>query len=47
MLLDPDFEFIDVSGLRWDGKGAAAFPSPFISDRARAVLFSNVVTGLR
>jgi len=42
LLLDPDYTFTNLYGLRWDAKGETAYPSTFVLDSARKVLFAKV-----
>ncbi len=42
LALDPDYSFTNQYGLRWDAKGETSYPSTFVLDKARKVLFSKV-----
>lgn len=42
LALDPDFGFTNSYGLRWDALGETSFPSTFVLDTKRTVLFSKV-----
>jgi len=42
LLLDPDFSFTKQYGLRWDAAGETAYPSTFVLDSKRKVLFAKV-----
>ena len=42
LALDPDFGFTNSYGLRWDAKGETSFPSTFVLDTERVVLFAKV-----
>ncbi len=44
-LLDPDYEFTNQYGLRWDAKGETAYPSTFVLDKTGKVLFAKVSQG--
>ncbi len=41
-LLDPDFSFTKAYDLRWDAPSETAYPSTFVLDRQRKVLFALV-----
>jgi peroxiredoxin len=41
VLLDPDYQFTNAYGLRWDAKSETAYPSTFVLDRARKVTFAR------
>src|SRR3954447_24668227 len=43
MLLDPDYEFTNLYGLRWNSPRETAYPSTFVIDRQGTVMFSRVV----
>lgn len=43
LLLDPDYEFTNRYGLRWDAPNETAYPSSFVLDRNGLVLFSKTV----
>lgn len=42
ILLDPDFAFTTAYGLRWNAKNETAYPSTFVIDGERKVLFAKV-----
>lgn len=42
LLLDPDFSMINRYGLRWNAKNETSYPSTFVLDRERKVLFAKV-----
>ena len=42
LLLDPDYEFTNDYGLRWDAEGETAYPATFVIDREGVVKFSKV-----
>ncbi|HEY1189287.1 MAG TPA: peroxiredoxin family protein [Gemmata sp.] len=42
VLLDPDYTFTNAYGLRWDAKNETAYPSAFVLDAKRKVLFAQV-----
>jgi len=39
---DPDYEFINAYGLRWNAPNETAYPSTFIIDRDRKVQFAHI-----
>jgi peroxiredoxin len=43
MLLDPDYQFTNLYGLRWNAPRETAYPSTFILDQEGIVIFSRVV----
>jgi thioredoxin-dependent peroxiredoxin len=43
LLLDPGYEFTSLYGVRWDAPRETAYPSTFMIDRNRTVVFSKVV----
>lgn len=45
VLLDPDYSFTTAYGLRWDAPNETAYPSTFVLDGERKVLFAKVSTG--
>lgn len=45
LLLDPDFTFTNLYGLRWDAKSETAYPATFVLSGARKVLFAKVSQG--
>ncbi len=42
LVLDPDFKFTNRYGLRWKAAGETAYPSTFVLDTRRKVLFAKV-----
>lgn len=42
MLLDPDYEFTNLYGLRWDAPKETAFPSTFLIEKGGTVSFQKV-----
>ena len=44
ILLDPDYSFTTAYGLRWDAKNETAYPSTFVIDGKRKVVFAKVST---
>lgn len=42
LVLDPDYEFTNAYGLRWDAKGETAYPSTFVIDSEQKVTFAKV-----
>ena len=42
LLLDPDYTFTNLYGLRWNAKGETSYPSTFVLDSNRKVLFSKI-----
>ena len=42
LVLDPDFKFINQYGLRWNAAGETSYPSTFVLDSERKVLFAKV-----
>lgn len=43
MLLDPDYEFTNLYGLRWDAPRETAYPSTFLIDGHGVIFFSKIV----
>ena len=43
MLLDPDYKFTNLYGLRWNEPSETAYPSTFLIDQRGIVFFSKVV----
>lgn len=41
-LLDPDYAFTNAYNLRWDAKNETAYPSTFVIDGKRKVVFATV-----
>jgi len=44
ILLDPDYAFTTAYALRWDAKNETAYPSTFVIDGKRKVVFAKVST---
>ena len=44
MLLDPDYTFTNLYGLRWDAPKETAYPSTFVLDKLGKVVFAKVST---
>ncbi len=44
LLLDPDYAFTNAYGLRWDAPNETAYPSTFVIDSKRKVLFAKTST---
>lgn len=42
LALDPDFEFTNQYGLRWKADGETSYPSTFVLDTKRKVLFAKI-----
>lgn len=42
LLLDPDFQFTNLYGLRWDAPKETAYPSTFVLDRSGRIVFAKV-----
>ncbi len=42
LVLDPDFEFTKKYALRWDAPNETAYPSTFVLDRKRKIVFAKV-----
>ncbi len=42
MLLDPDYKFTNLYGLRWDAPKETAYPSTFVLDKNRVIVFEKV-----
>jgi len=42
LVLDPDYEFTNAYGLRWDSRGETAYPSTFVIDGQLKVTFAMV-----
>jgi peroxiredoxin len=42
LVLDPDFKFTNQYGLRWKAAGETSYPSTFVLDSERKVLFAKV-----
>lgn len=45
MLLDPDYKFTSLYGLRWNAPNETAYPSTFLIDRSGVIFFSKIVKG--
>lgn len=42
LLLDPDYHFTNLYGLRWDAPKETAYPSTFVMDKNGKVLFAKI-----
>jgi peroxiredoxin len=42
LVVDPDYKMTDLYGLRWDAPHETAYPSTFILDRQRTILFEKI-----
>jgi peroxiredoxin Q/BCP len=42
LLLDPDYRFTNLYGLRWDAPGETAYPAAFILETDRSVRFAEI-----
>lgn len=42
LLLDPDYKFTELYGLRWNAKAETAYPSTFLIDKKGVVFFEKV-----
>lgn len=42
VLLDPDYTFTNLYGLRWDARNETAYPSTFVLDQKRKVTFAKM-----
>lgn len=42
LALDPDYSFTNLYGLRWDAENETSYPSTFVLDTQRKVLFAKV-----
>jgi peroxiredoxin Q/BCP len=42
LVLDPDYAFTNLYGLRWDAPNETAYPSTFVLDVARKITFAKV-----
>lgn len=42
LVIDPAFKFTNLYGLRWDAEAETAYPSTFVLDRERKVLYRKV-----
>jgi peroxiredoxin len=42
MLLDPDYKFTNLYGLRWDAPKETAYPSTFVLDKSGVIRFEKV-----
>ena len=42
LLLDPDYQFVNQYGLRWDAPHETAYPATFVLDQNLGVLFAKV-----
>jgi peroxiredoxin len=43
LVLDPDYAFTNLYGLRWDAPQETAYPSTFLIDRQGTIFFSKIV----
>ena len=43
LVLDPDYQFTNMYGLRWDAARETAYPSTFLIDRNGIIFFSKIV----
>jgi hypothetical protein len=41
-VMDPDYKATNLYGLRWDAPNETAYPTTFILDRSRKVLFQKI-----
>ena len=46
LLLDPDFSFVNLYGLRWEAEGQTAYPSTFLIDTSGKIFFRKVGTAV-
>lgn len=44
MLLDPDYAFTNLYGLRWDAPKETAYPSTFVLDKTGKIVYAKVST---
>jgi len=44
MLLDPDYSFTNLYGLRWEAPKETAYPSTFVLDKSGKIVFAKVST---
>ncbi|RYG75595.1 redoxin domain-containing protein, partial [bacterium] len=42
LALDPDYDFTNQYGLRWEGQNETSYPATFVLDQERKVLFAKV-----
>ena len=42
LVVDPDYQFLEKYGLRWNAPSETSYPSTFVIDRKRKVLFAKV-----
>ena len=42
LVIDPDYKMTNLYGLRWDAPHETAYPSTFVLDRQRKILFEKV-----
>ncbi|MGH9426884.1 MAG: peroxiredoxin family protein, partial [Terriglobia bacterium] len=42
ILLDPDFTFTNVYGLRWNAQNETAYPSTFVINRQQKIVFAKI-----
>lgn len=46
LILDPDYSFVNLYGLRWEAEGQTAYPSTFLIDTTGKVFFRKVGTSV-
>jgi peroxiredoxin len=39
---DPDYRYVEANGLRWNASNETAYPSTFVFDRDRKVIFEKI-----
>jgi len=44
MLLDPDYAFTNLYGLRWDAPKETSYPSTFVLDKTGKIVYAKVST---
>lgn len=42
LVIDPDYKFTNLYGLRWNAPGETAYPSTFLLDRAGVIFFRKI-----
>ena len=42
LLLDPDYQFTNLYGLRWDAPKETAYPSTFVLDKSGKIVFAKI-----
>jgi peroxiredoxin len=45
LLIDPDYKFTNLYGLRWDAPRETAYPSTFLIDRKGVIFYRKVSQG--